>query len=941
MNLLFVLAVMMVAAEAAPGLDFGFPSIHSAPIFPAPVIPSPIFPAPTIIKSFSAPVISPPLIKAPIVAPSPFIKTIAPVPVIKHVAPATSYASITHYAVSPVVKLSVTRDQRMTVKRFYNKILPAHHQYVDLNKVLWSKNRYLTKMENVTENGKIYTVMSKETPVSPDLHNLVGVKSRSTVYKKKDVYKRLSIVLAILIVILFIAFIIALAEYIRASKMSKTICVSEECIRSAANLKLSMDLSVNPCDDFYKFTCGRWSNEHPNHGWYPHFSSFETADEKVAISVLEFLKSNMSNKYPLPVRQAKDLYLSCMDTATLDKLGYNGIIKYLHEVKLPVMPNFFNKTAHADFKFDWIKVEVALKKTFAMDNFIGLLVDADIYNRSRNVIYMGTPDSPCPLPSPVKSKNNQKIARRNNVEEKDLEKEKLKAEAYKRMVKEVIKRLSLNISSKVPNDLLVDEAANVIWNITSDLTELADINSTNNDLQFYKFKIDELQSLSDDYVGKNNLSSKVSWRRYVTVMFDNVANVTLDLNSTDYIYVPLEEVNYLPELAAYVSSIPDIYLELYMWWITTYTMILSTTTEMADLVARESEPFVTSTTYRSRSLDCTSLVINFMGVAVSYGIVDKTFTQSIKPKVETMLSDIKSAFIERVKRLKWMDKETKQATLEKTKEMISFIGFPEWLMDKEIIEQYYTNITMRNDTFLENMMAMVKLFTPTQLESLREETERTWKTDPTTVNAYNYFSDNSITVPIAILTQPFYHLGLEVLNYGAIGSILGHELTHGFDNIGRRFDKFGNYKQWWSNATIETFENKTQCFINQYGNFSIPTIEQKVDGQRTLGENLADNGGLHHAYLAYKNVVKKNGEESKLPGFQNFSSKQLFFIAFGSIWCESIDRDSLKFQLENDEHCPSSLRVIGTLQNSHEFAEAFKCPLGSNMNPKRERCRIW
>lgn len=791
-----------------------------------------------------------------------------------------------------------------------------------------------------TENGQVYSVMSKDTPTASSQHNLVGVKSRSAVYKKKDIYKRLSIVLAVLLVVLFIAFIVALAEYIRASRMSAKLCVSEECLRSAANLRLSMDFSANPCDDFYKFTCGRWSIEHPNHGWYPHFSSFETADEKVAISVMEFLNSNISSSYPLPVRQAKDLYLSCMDTDTLDMLGYNGIIKYLQKVHLPLIPSFFNETDHANFKFDWIKVEVALKKVLAMDNFIGLFVDADIYNRSRNVIYMGAPDSACPLPSPFKSTIKEKSTNKRNAE-KNVEKEKLKAKAYKRIVKEVIKRFSLNVSSTVPNKVLMDEAANVIWNMTTDLTELADINSTNNDLQFYKFQIDELQRLSDAYVAKNNLSSKVSWRRYLTLMFENVANVTLELNSKDHIYVPLEEVNYLPEVAAYLSSVSDLYLELYMWWITTYSMILSTTTEMADLVQKESEPFLSSTVYRSRSLDCASLVINFMGVAVSYGIVDKTFMSSTKPKVDIMLNDIQSAFTDRVKQLSWMDKDTKRATLEKSKEMVSFIGFPEWLMDTEVIEEYYANITMRNDTYLENMMSMVTQFTPIELESLRDESERTWKTDPTTVNAYNYFSDNSITVPIAILTHPFYHLGLEVLNYGAIGSILGHELTHGFDNIGRRFDKFGNYKQWWSNTTIETFENKSQCFIKQYENFTLPSIEQKVDGQRTLGENLADNGGLHHAYLAYKKVLKKIGEEPKLPGFQAFSNMQLFFIAYGSIWCESIDRESLKSQLENDEHCPSSLRVIGTLQNSHEFSEAFKCPLGSNMNPNRERCRIW
>lgn len=797
-------------------------------------------------------------------------------------------------------------------------------------------------MENASNhnNKKVYSVTSNETEKKCALSNFVEIRSRSSVYKKFNFYKQLSIALSCFALILIILLIIILAEYLYFTKKAK-LCVSEECLRSAANLKLSIDVSVNPCDDFYKFVCGRWTKEHPNHGWYPHYSSFETADERIAISALNFLESNISETDPLPVKQSRDLYLSCMNIDALDKLGFSSIIKYLKEVNLPVFPNFFNKSLNANFTFDWISIEVALKKTFAMDNFIGVLVDADIFNRSRNVIYMGTPGTSCPLPSTFNTERKTLRTSKNYVVDDDEEDETLKADAYKRMIKGVITMIYSNISSKAISDTDLNRASNIIWNITSDLKELSKNNSTNGDIQFYKLKINEIQNLSDSFVSSLNITSKVSWRRYMTKLFDGVPNVTLDLDNLDYIYVPIDELSYIPEFAAYISSIPDVFIELYMWWVTVYTMVLSTTVEVADLIDRESEVFSTTTIYRSRSIDCATLVINFMGLAISYGIADKTFLNNTKPKVEGMLNDIKDAFVHRVGELNWMDKETKKATLEKTKEMISFIGFPEWLLDKMALEKYYANITMHNDTFMENMMSMIKQTVPTELASLRQESERSWKTDPTTVNAYNYFSDNSITVPIAILTHPFYNLGLEVLNYGAIGSVLGHELTHGFDNIGRKFDKYGNYKQWWTNRTIETFENKSSCFIQQYEKLLFPGIKQKIDGERTLGENLADNGGLNHAYFAYKNYLRKHGEESKLPGFQEYSTDQMFFIAFGSIWCETADTESIKYQIENDEHCPSWIRVTATLQNSRNFADAFKCPLGSKMNPKRARCRIW
>ncbi|KAF2901565.1 hypothetical protein ILUMI_04622 [Ignelater luminosus] len=574
-----------------------------------------------------------------------------------------------------------------------------------------------------------------------------------------------------------------------------------------------------------------------------------------------------------------------------------------------------------------------------MDTLIGLLVDADVYNRSNSVIYMGTPGTSCPLPSPFKNDNKSKPKKQNDKDE-DEDSETLKEKAYKRIVKKVVTVISLNASGKVPEDSLLNEAASSIWNITRDLKELTDVNSTN-DIQFYKMKVDGLQNITDQFLIHNGETPTLIWRRYLTTLFDGIANITLDLDNKDYIYIPVEELAYFPEIAFYLLKVPDLVLELYMWWVTVYAMILSTTSEMTEFIAKESVPFTQVSVYRTRSLDCASLVINFMGLAVSYGIADKQFLNNTKPKVEHMLNDIKDAFVERVDGLNWMDKETKKVTLEKSKEMISFIGFPEWLLDRVVLEDYYNNITMQDDTFLENMMGMIKTSTPTKLATLRQESERTWRTDPTTVNAYNYFSDNSITVPMAILTHPFYNLGLEVLNYGAIGSVLGHELTHGFDNIGRKFDKWGNYQQWWSNQTIETFENKTQCFVDQYENFTVSSVEKHIDGKQTLAENLADNGGLHHAFLAYRNYVKKHGDEPKLPGFESFSNTQMFFIAFGSIWCETPNTAALKYQIEHDEHCPSSVRVLGTLQNSHEFAEAFKCPVGSIMNPNKTRCRIW
>ncbi|KAI4463570.1 zinc metalloprotease family m13 neprilysin-related [Holotrichia oblita] len=673
-------------------------------------------------------------------------------------------------------------------------------------------------------------------------------------------------------------------------KNARIVCTSEECLRSAANLKLSMDFNADPCDDFYQYVCGNWKQEHINHGWYSRFSSFETINERIAVSTMDFLKSNSTKGEPLPVTQSRDLYKSCMDvgksrnSSPLPRYTFSLIVLFTIVISFPLSPFTFKKYV------------------------------------------------------------DKKTTRRKRVK-LELDEEELFESAYKRVVVTVMKAIISNVT-KVPSEKVLVEASNIIWNITDDISELAgddddEFDEDFDDLDVRTIKASELQNLTDFLMKENNLKPKEVWKTYFNMLFQDIENVTLDLDGKDLIrYLP-NDLDYINSIVVYLAKKRSIYLELYAWYHTVYSMIVSTTTEISEYIYKESAPFKKNSILRSRSMDCADLVIEFMGIAVSYGIADKSFLTVTKPKVDEMLINIKDAFVQRVKTLKWMDEKTKNATLEKSEEMVSFIGFPEWLLNKSALEYYYAGITIANDTFLENMLSIIEQYTPYRLANLREINPRTWRTDPTTVNAYNYFGDNSINVPMAILSFPIYHLGLEVLNYGAIGSVLGHELTHGFDNTGRKFDKYGNYIQWWSNDTIETFEKKTECFVAQYENFSLPNINATVNGKMTLGENLADNGGLHHAFLAYKNYQNLHGTEPQLPGFEKFNDEQIFFIAFGSIWCESRSDESLKSQLKHDEHCPNPIRVAGTLQNSDDFSKAFNCSMGSKMNPKKNKCRIW
>ena len=177
------------------------------------------------------------------------------------------------------------------------------------------------------------------------------------------------------------------------------------------------------------------------------------------------------------------------------------------------------------------------------------------------------------------------------------------------------------------------------------------------------------------------------------------------------------------------------------------------------------------------------------------------------------------------------------------------------------------------------------------------------------------------------------------MNYGAIGSIIGHEITHGFDDQGKQFNENGNLVDWWEKPTTEAYLEKAQCMIDQYGNFTEPTTELKLNGINTQGENIADNGGIKLSYFAYQKHAKVHGVEKKLPGL-NYSTNQLFWISSAQTWCSKFRAEAMKKRILTGVHSPNQFRVLGTFANMKEFSNDFKCPDNSKMNPEK-KCEVW
>ena len=213
-----------------------------------------------------------------------------------------------------------------------------------------------------------------------------------------------------------------------------------------------------------------------------------------------------------------------------------------------------------------------------------------------------------------------------------------------------------------------------------------------------------------------------------------------------------------------------------------------------------------------------------------------------------------------------------------------------------------------------------------------------------------------IAFPAGILQPPLYHPGYpSSLNYGGIGVVIGHEVTHGFDDKGRQFDAHGNLKQWWRQEALDAFHNKSECMVDQYSSYVVPEVGLRVNGINTQGENIADNGGIKQAFRAYNKWRSRQArsrqsswlwsgsesfDEPRLPGLLNMSHEQLFFLNYAQIWCGDSRPEALVNTIRTGAHSPGRFRVIGTLSNSREFAKSYKCPKGSPMNPIH-KCQVW
>lgn len=336
---------------------------------------------------------------------------------------------------------------------------------------------------------------------------------------------------------------------------------------------------------------------------------------------------------------------------------------------------------------------------------------------------------------------------------------------------------------------------------------------------------------------------------------------------------------------------------------------------------------------------CTQAVENQLGYAIAEAYVQTFDGKAIKSKTEEMIRNVKDAFTADLAALstgpgRWMDPATAELAREKVAMMQQKVGGPEKWRD-------YSALDTVKGSYLRNTLAAVRFETKRDIAKIGKPVDRTeWSMMPWEINAYYDRSKNEFNFPFGILQPPSLDLSAsDGANLGAFGGgTIGHELTHGFDNNGSQYDAKGNVKNWWTQATLQQFQAKSACFVEQADRYKIASVKLAVNGKNTLEENLADQGGVKLGYAALEKILGTRAEAAPWNG--RYTERQQYWLAYAQSWCTQITAENLRHDMTTDVHPPAEFRVNAVMMNRPEFARDFACRPGSRMAP-RNRCAIW
>ncbi|XP_031344609.1 neprilysin-2-like isoform X1 [Photinus pyralis] len=683
----------------------------------------------------------------------------------------------------------------------------------------------------------------------------------------------------------------------------KNVCLTTGCIRTAADVLNNMDQTVDPCDDFYQFACGNFIQKTNIPDDKSSVTSFSVISDLLQEQLRTMIEEPVKPREPKPFVLLKRVYKSCMNKTAIESDGLTTIKSILKDLGgWPVLEG----PKWEEGKFNWRQSVYKFRKAgYSVDYFLDFSIGIDFKNTSRRVIDI----------------DQGALGLRREFLIKGLD-DKLVRAYYDYMVDiavifgadtEVAKKElkeSLDFEIKLANISLPSEKrrnASLLYNPMS----VADLQ-----LKFHS----------------------IPWLEYLNSVLDLPE---IKIKNTDMVIISVP--SYITELEKLLSNTPKRIQANYVMWRAAASSVSYLTEQLRQRQLRYSTILSGRTERESRWKECVDIAAGSLSIAAGALYVRKYFHEDARQNAIEMVSDIRNEFIDILKTVEWMDNVTRKHALEKAATMTSHIAYPDELLSDQKLEEFYGGLDFKSDHYLRTMLSLTLFGTEYSFKRLTMPVNKTeWITHgrPAVVNAFYSAIENSIQFPAGILQGVFFNNDRpRYMNYGAIGFVIGHEITHGFDDQGRQFDKDGNLVDWWASSTKEAFNKKAQCIIDQYGNYSIPEIGLNLNGINTQGENIADNGGIKEAYVAYSKWVKRNGKEPRLPGL-NYTGHQLFWISAANVWCSKTRLEEIKQLVVIDGHSPDKFRVNVPLGNMDYFAKDFNCPKGSKMNPA-SKCSLW
>ncbi|MCA1594554.1 MAG: M13 family metallopeptidase [Acidobacteria bacterium] len=330
---------------------------------------------------------------------------------------------------------------------------------------------------------------------------------------------------------------------------------------------------------------------------------------------------------------------------------------------------------------------------------------------------------------------------------------------------------------------------------------------------------------------------------------------------------------------------------------------------------------------------CVAATDSNVGEALGQLYVARTFTPASKARMQTMVNNLIAAFGARLSKLDWMSDETRKQAVAKLDAFKQKIGYPDKWID-------YSSLNISRDSYLANVLRASEFAQVRDFNKINKPIDPIeWGMTPPTVNAYNSSLRNEIVFPAGILQAPFFNPDADdAINYGAIGAVIGHEITHGYDDSGSNFDLHGNLKNWWTEADKKNFDTRASCVINQFSGYEVEK-GLNMQGKLVSGESIADLGGLFVAYDAYQKSLQGKPRPADVDGF---TPEQRFFLGWAQVWSQKYTPEAARLQAQSDPHPISRFRVNGPLSNIPAFAQAFQCKDGDPMvRPAADRCQIW